>query len=91
MRKELKRRDYSQGPVDNPSWFRYALGCLECETGDLRGGLDHCEAAMRGEEELLAQDKAQGKENPLLANSLTIHEMIARFRFLAGKLTPTSC
>ena len=43
---------------------------------------------MRGEEELLAQDKAQGKENPVfVANSLTIRETIARFRFLAGKLS----
>ena len=43
---------------------------------------------MRGEEELLSQGKAQGKENPIIvANSLTIRETIARFRFLAGKLT----
>ena len=43
---------------------------------------------MRAEEELLAQDKAQGRENPIfVANSLTIREAIARFRFLAGKLT----
>ncbi len=38
------------------------------------------------EEELLGQIKGQGKENPgFLANSLTMHETIARFRFLAGK------
>ncbi|MGO8751104.1 MAG: serine/threonine-protein kinase [Thermoguttaceae bacterium] len=85
---ELKRRNFSQGSQDNPSWFRYIQGCLECETGDLSTGLDRCESAMRGEEELLAQDKAHREENPLVvANSLTIRETIARFRFLAGKLS----
>ena len=83
---ELKRRNFSQGTQDDPSWFRYILGCLECETGDLTGGLDRCESALRGEEELLAQNKVQGKENPTyVAHRLTIRESIARFRFLAGR------
>jgi tetratricopeptide (TPR) repeat protein len=83
---ELKRRNSSQGVGDNPNWFPLILGRLECETGDLTGGLDRCESAMRGEEELLDQNKARGEENPLVvANSLTIRETIARFRFLAGK------
>ena len=83
---ELKRRNFSQGLQDDPSWFRYILGCLECETGDLTGGLDRCESALRGEEELLAQNKVQGKENPTyVAHRLTIRETIARFRFLAGR------
>jgi tetratricopeptide (TPR) repeat protein len=37
---ELKRRNFSQGSTDNPSLFTYFLGCLECESGDLAGGLD---------------------------------------------------
>jgi hypothetical protein len=85
---ELKRRNFSQGTLDNPSWFRYITGCVECETEDLPGGLDRCESALRGEEELLAENKARGEENPLVvANSLTIRETIARFRFLAGTLS----
>ncbi len=85
---ELKRRNYSQGPQDDPSWFRYILGYLECETGHLTGGLDRCENALRGEEELLAQNQVQGKENPnYVAHHLTIRESIVRFRFLAGKLS----
>jgi len=41
---------------------------------------------MRGEEELLARNRVQGKENPLMvAHRLTIRETVARFRFLAGK------
>jgi hypothetical protein len=85
---ELKRRNFSQGSQDDPFWFRYILGCLECETGDLTGGLDRCESALRGEEELLAQNKVQGKGNPnFVANSLTMRETIAGFRFLAGKIS----
>ncbi len=85
---ELKRRNFSQGTVDNPIWFQYILGYLECETGNLIGGLDRCESALRGEEDLLAQNKAPGKENPIfVANRLTIRETITRFRVLAGKLT----
>jgi serine/threonine-protein kinase len=85
---ELKRRNFSQGNGDNPAWFRYILGCVEYETGYLTGGLDRCQSAMRGEEELLDQNKARGEENPgFVANSLTIGEMIARFRFLAGRLS----
>ncbi len=83
---ELKRRNCPQGVEDNPSLFAYILGCLECETGDLKGGLDHCESALRGEEALLAQNKVQGKENPIyVANRLTFRESIARFRVLAGR------
>ncbi|MGO8747881.1 MAG: protein kinase domain-containing protein [Thermoguttaceae bacterium] len=84
---ELKRRNFSQVTADNP-WFRYILGCLEYETGNLTGGLDRCESAMRADEEFLAQNKAQEKENPgFVADNLTIRETIARFRFLAGKLS----
>ncbi len=63
---ELKRRNFSQGVQDDPSWFRYILGCLECETGDLTAGLDRCESALRGEEELLAQEKGPWKGKPQL-------------------------
>ena len=43
---------------------------------------------MRGEEEFLARIKAQGEEAPgFVANILTIRESIARFRFLAGRLS----
>ena len=85
---ELKRRNFSQGNGDNPAWFRYILGCVECETGYLTGGLDRCQSAMRVEQELLAQNNARGEENPgFVANSLTVRETIARFRFLAGRLS----
>jgi len=83
---ELKRRNFSQGAGDNPTWFRYILGCLEFEKGDIKGGLDRCESVMRGEEELLAQSEAPGKGNPrFVANSLTMRETIARFRALAKR------
>jgi len=83
---ELKRRNFSQGVQDDPSWFRYFLGCLECETGDPAGGLGRCETALRGEEELLGRNKVHGKENPnYVAHQLTIRETIARFRVLAGR------
>jgi tetratricopeptide (TPR) repeat protein len=82
---ELKRRNYSQGVQDDPAWLRYILGCLECETGDLKGGLERCETARRVEEGLLAQNKVRGEENPAyVAHHLTMREAIARFRFLAG-------
>jgi hypothetical protein len=85
---ELKRRNSSQGLQDDPPRSRYILGCLECETGDLTGGLDRCDSALRGEEELLARNKVQGKENPpMMAHRLTIRESIARFRVLAGRLS----
>ena len=43
---------------------------------------------MRGEEEFLAHIKTQGEEAPgFVANLLTIRESIARFRFLAAKLS----
>ncbi len=83
---ELKRRNSSQGLQDDPCWLRCLLGCIECETGDLTGGLDRCESALRGEDELLARNKVQGKENPnYVAHHLTIRESVARFRSLAGK------
>jgi hypothetical protein len=85
---DMKGRKSSQDMGDSPFWFRYILGCLECESGDLRGGLDRCQSALRGEEEYLAQYKAPETEVPILvANRLTIHESIARFRSMAGKLS----
>ncbi|MGO8747055.1 MAG: protein kinase domain-containing protein [Thermoguttaceae bacterium] len=85
---ELKRRNFSPGNGDNPTWFPYILGCVECETGDFTAGLDRCGSAMRGEEEFLAHIKTQGEEAPgFVANLLTIRESIARFRFLAAKLS----
>ncbi len=85
---ELKRRNYSQGTWDNPTWFRYLLSCLECETGNLTGGLDRCDSVLRGEDELLAWKQAPGKENPIfVTNRLTIRETMARFRVLAGRLS----
>ena len=59
---ELKGRNHSQGPGDNPSWFRYILGCLECETGDLTGGLDRCESAMRERKSCLARSRARERK-----------------------------
>ena len=83
---ELKRRNFSQGTQDDPSWYRYILGYLDCETGDLTGGLARCDSALREEEELIAQNKVQGEENATyVAHRLTIRESIAGFRFLAGK------